>query len=237
MPDIVDFHAHILPLADHGSRSVENSVKQLRLAAKHGITKIVATPHFEPQNETVDAFLRRRAHAVKLLLPYLTPDMPKIYLGAEVLLCSGMHAMPKLDKLTVAGTNVILLERPFFRLDREIALAINRIAEQGYTVLLAHIDRYDPEETRSILYPNVYAQLNSRAMRSIFARKRFLPFLRDRKVAAFGSDLHGTPSHYNRFMKLSRYFPHIFPAVMDSAAALLDGAVAINEKEAFAVHI
>ena len=229
MTDVIDFHAHILPAADHGSRNVEASVKQLKLAAKYGVTKIVATPHFEPQNETIDAFLRRRAHAVKALLPHLTPDMPKIYLGAEVLLCHGMQDMPKLDRLAVAGTNTILLERPFLPLDRGIALAINEIAAQGFSVLLAHIDRYDPEETRSILYLNVYAQLNSAPMRSPFARRRFYPFLRDGKVAAFGSDLHGAPSHYNRFMKLPRYFPRAFPSVMENAAALLRNATAIDE--------
>ena len=31
--DLVDFHSHILPRADHGSDSVETSLKQLKLAA------------------------------------------------------------------------------------------------------------------------------------------------------------------------------------------------------------
>lgn len=40
----MDFHAHILPGADHGSRDLDHSLRQLRAAKAVGVDTIVATP-------------------------------------------------------------------------------------------------------------------------------------------------------------------------------------------------
>ena len=63
MSKCVDFHSHILPSIDDGSRSVEESIGMLRAMAKQGITHVVATPHFYPQHDTPERFLKRRAEA------------------------------------------------------------------------------------------------------------------------------------------------------------------------------
>ena len=71
--DIVDFHSHILPNADHGSDSLETSLKQLLLAKEFGVKRIIATPHFYPHRHTLQAFLARRNKAFEELddlLPY-----------------------------------------------------------------------------------------------------------------------------------------------------------------------
>ena len=60
MQRIIDFHSHILPNADHGCSDVREALRQLRLAKKFGTTDIVATPHFEPENDTVSSFPFRR---------------------------------------------------------------------------------------------------------------------------------------------------------------------------------
>ena len=41
---IVDVHCHILPGIDDGSRSMEETLKMLRIAADEGITHVIATP-------------------------------------------------------------------------------------------------------------------------------------------------------------------------------------------------
>ena len=57
---MIDFHAHILPGADHGSDGLETSLRQLALAEEAGVDTIVATPHFYPQSDSFSEFLRRR---------------------------------------------------------------------------------------------------------------------------------------------------------------------------------
>ena len=65
---MIDFHAHILPGADHGSDGLETSKAQLGCLFKEGITRVVATPHFYPQRHSVDTFLERRDRAKKEIL-------------------------------------------------------------------------------------------------------------------------------------------------------------------------
>ena len=43
---IVDFHSHVLPGIDDGSKSVEESLSMLRMEMSQGIRHVVATPHF-----------------------------------------------------------------------------------------------------------------------------------------------------------------------------------------------
>jgi len=52
---LIDIHSHVLFGLDDGARTLEESVAMLRMAAEHGTTDLVATPHanltyrFEPQ--------------------------------------------------------------------------------------------------------------------------------------------------------------------------------------------
>lgn len=43
---MIDFHSHILPNIDDGSRNFEESVKLIEEASKVGITGIVSTSHY-----------------------------------------------------------------------------------------------------------------------------------------------------------------------------------------------
>ena len=61
MEKVIDFHSHILPGIDDGSASVEQSIAMLRMEAEQGIDHVVATPHFYPQYDTPEHFLRKRA--------------------------------------------------------------------------------------------------------------------------------------------------------------------------------
>ena len=73
---MIDFHSHILPLMDDGSRSVEESCKMLEELSSQGVTKVAATPHFSANNETVEKFLERRKSSFGMLKEGLTDNMP-----------------------------------------------------------------------------------------------------------------------------------------------------------------
>ena len=51
---MIDFHTHILPLMDDGSKSIEESIKMLKMLSAQGVKRIVATPHFYANDESVD---------------------------------------------------------------------------------------------------------------------------------------------------------------------------------------
>ena len=126
----IDFHAHILPGADHGCKDLSMSMHQLALAQKAGIDKIVATPHFYPQNESCADFLIRREKAYSQLLSQTKgKPLPEVVLGAEVQLQLGLDRIENLDQLCIRGTNVLLLELPQKNLE---VVALRIYAEMSF---------------------------------------------------------------------------------------------------------
>ena len=212
--DIVDFHAHILPGADHGSYSVEETLFQLRSATENGIKRIIATPHFSPSSHTVESFLRRRSEAYKRILPYMSNDMPSVILGAEVLYCDGIERMPGLEQLCVSGTKTLLLELPFSGEGKVTLSSVKKIIGQGIQVVLAHVDRYSPDFIGELLSLGANAQLNATALSGIYIKRSLKAWLRDNRVYALGSDIHNKDkSAYPQFVrassKLSKYIEFI----------------------------
>ena len=60
---IIDFHSHILPGIDDGSRDIEESIILLDKLAANGTDLVVATPHFYCDEQSVDDFLANRNNA------------------------------------------------------------------------------------------------------------------------------------------------------------------------------
>ena len=48
----IDFHTHILPGIDDGSRNVEMSLRMLAAQREQQVNEIVATPHFYAQKDS-----------------------------------------------------------------------------------------------------------------------------------------------------------------------------------------
>ncbi len=86
-----DIHSHFLPKLDDGSKSVEESVTMLKESYRQGVTDIAATPHFYPSVHNPKQWFVARDHSVRRLIPYLTEDMPDIWLGAEVHYYDGIY--------------------------------------------------------------------------------------------------------------------------------------------------
>lgn len=168
----------------------------LRLSYQDGIRKIVATPHFYAQEDTPDRFLARRDAAWKRLATKLPEDVPEIYLGAEVYYYAGISNTECLSQLCVGQGSLLLLEMPFQKWsERMIAEAIDIVRDRGFTVLLAHIDRYfafqDPDVWDLLTENGVLFQVNADAFLSGWrCRRRALRLLREGKIAALGSDCH-----------------------------------------------
>lgn len=188
-----DIHTHVLPGIDDGSRSVEESVQMLRLLQQYGVHTVVATPHYD-QEHAADSFLERRADAYGRLLPHCD-GLPRLVLGAEVLLHPGLSAQRRLRELCIGETDYILIEMPYTRwqdwvFDELFVL----IAKCGLHPVIAHLDRYVHLEAegqiRKLLHMEVYAQLNADALAHPFRRKTGKHLLESGKVQFLGSDCH-----------------------------------------------
>ena len=99
---MVDFHSHILPAVDDGSRNAAESLAMLRCEAEQGIRHVVATPHFYIRHDRPEDFLARRSRAGAELLRERDrhPDLPEITLGAEVHFFSRMRVLARRTSLS-----------------------------------------------------------------------------------------------------------------------------------------
>lgn len=232
---IIDFHSHVLRGVDHGCVNTEQSVAQFNLMSRFGTEKIVATSHFSPEINSVEGFRSRVDSAVRAITntELALPEID-LCLGAEVLVCDGLENLEGLDRLCIRGTNTLLLELPFgINLNRSIVGVVEQIIDRGYTVVLAHIDRYLESNERginSLLAAGAVAQVNAMSMFSFGIRRRVMPYIESDHVCALGSDLHKVDtSLYKKFSLLKKKIgSDNFEAIMKRTEKLLEGADVIH---------
>lgn len=140
----IDFHTHILPGIDDGSKSTEMSLEMLAAEREQGVQAVVLTPHFYADRDPIDRFLERREKSLgHLKNAAANGGYPVLIMGAEVCFFRGMSEAEKLTELTIAGTQAILVEMPFRQWEERDAKEIEEmIRGRGLNVVLAHIERY-----------------------------------------------------------------------------------------------
>lgn len=191
---MIDFHSHVLPEMDDGSRSVERSIEMLSAEREQGVDTVVATPHFYANDESVESFLKRREKAAeKLLREWNAP--PRILLGAEVRYYPGISRLEGLKLLRVKGSDLLLLEMPFSRWTEYVIKEVEDLATSGsVTLVLAHVERYIAMQKREtlqrLLRSGVLFQCNASFFTQGLGRGRALRMMRDGEIHFLGSDCH-----------------------------------------------
>ena len=194
---MIDFHSHILPAVDDGSKDADESIRLLTMLSKQGIDTVVATPHFNAEKESVEEFISRRQASFNILAPLMSEDMPKVILGAEVAYYDGISSLTDLEKLCIEGTNLLLVEMPMCRWSEYALGELKDLScTKGYTVLLAHIERYmgdqSPQVFRQLSQLGVLMQVNASFFNGVFSRRKAINMLCKGEINAIGSDCHNT---------------------------------------------
>lgn len=199
---VIDFHSHILPGIDDGSRSVEESIAMLEEEARQGIRTVVATPHFYARYDSPEQFLKKRGEAEAMLREALIhrPDLPEVLVGAEVYYFSGMSDSEVLPQLTIDGKSSILIEMPQSPWTPAMYRELEAISgRRGLTPIVAHVDRYIrpfrtygiPEELSRL---PVAVQANADFFLQGATRRMALKMLRQNRIHLLGSDCHNLTS-------------------------------------------
>ena len=228
---IIDFHSHILPGIDDGSRDLEESLILLDKLAQNGTELVVATPHFYCEEQSIDDFLKNRNNAYELLKPHLKPEHPKILLGAEVLYNQMLVSNEILYKLKIQGTDYVLLEMPYSEIDSKI---INNVADivnfMDLKIIIAHIERYlhftSYKSLTQLMDLEVLGQMNAKSLLAK-NKKACFKLMKRGNVHALGTDIHRQDMEVP-FVK--EVFPIIdkkmgdgySQSIMHSAAAILN---------------
>lgn len=226
---VVDFHTHILPCMDDGSRSVEHSLQMLRMEAEQGIGHVVLTPHFYADNESPREFLRRRENAESKLLRALDDSVKmKLTLGAEVRYFEGISDCEFLEDMAVGETGCVLVEMPMRGWNERMLREVASIRpKRRLTPILAHLDRYIlPFKSDSVFAEvaelPVMVQVNAGFFNRLSTRRLALRMLSQGKIHFLGSDCHNSKERA----------PNLGPALEVIRKRLGDSAVEyINSNE------
>lgn len=197
---MVDFHMHVLPSMDDGSKNTDMSLAMLEASAGQGIGTVCATSHFYASENTPAQFLNRRAEACERLMEAAgdREDLPEIRLGAEVYYFGGISAIDDLDQLCLEGTSLLLLEMPFVRWTDRMLHEVQAIRSRGLQPVAAHIERYLHIQPKKIMENffdlGVYIQCNAEFFLSHRTARHALNMLRQGRVQFLGSDAHNLSS-------------------------------------------
>lgn len=175
---MVDIHCHILPEVDDGAWDMEAAVAMARIARDCGVNKIITTPHFkgEPQSlEAVGLFLHQR----RLLQSRLKREKIDVELlpGAEVLCVPQTLELARMGRLPTLGPGRYVLTEFYF--DASAGFmdeTLRSMQELGYLPVVAHPERYgavqrDPELVRSWFHRGIVLQVNKGSVLGAFGRR------------------------------------------------------------------
>lgn len=199
---VIDFHSHILPAVDDGSKDLSTSIHMIERCMEQGVTDIVATPHFYAMESSVERFLGRREEAYdrleeKLLEKRSPEELPHIYLGAEVAFFRGISRAEHLEDMTIEGTDIFLVEMPFAPwTNSDIEEVEWMLKHTKLKIMLAHLERYlrISENKRGIerlLELPLTVQMNAGSLLDWKQRGKVLRLLKKSDVCVLGSDCHG----------------------------------------------
>lgn len=205
---MIDWHSHILPGMDDGSKNAEETKALLQMQREQGIKTVVATPHFYANDESVESFLKRREESFNKIK---AEELPEILLGAEVSYYQGISRLTDLKRLCLQNSKILLLEMPVGRWTETVIRELTEMSGNGSVkIILAHIERYigfqKKETLQKLLENGILFQANADFFISLSTRRKALTLLKEGKIHFIGSDCHNVRS---RPPKIGRAFETI----------------------------
>ena len=200
---MLDFHSHLIPGVDDGSKDLSMSMGMLDMWKEQGVRHICATPHFYADMNNPAHFIEKRNAAYATLVNAIsqTPDpgsYPSISLGAEVYYFRGMSSCEDISSLCLQGTRFILVEMPFHPWSDYMIREVSDLSSRGLIPVAAHIERYMKIQSRSkmndFLDTGIMIQCNASFFLSPKTRRKAMRMIADKTIDFIGSDAHNLTS-------------------------------------------
>jgi protein-tyrosine phosphatase len=136
---VIDIHSHILPGLDDGSKSLEESVDMVRMAAEGGTTDIVASPHANQQYKFDARLVERKISEVQAA----AGDVPKIHYGCDfhLTLENIEDSVRAPRKYSINGHGYLLVEFSDFHIPKNADEIFARMMQAGLRPIVTHPER------------------------------------------------------------------------------------------------
>ena len=223
---MTDTHTHILPGIDDGAADVKESLAMLAACREQGVDTVVLTPHFYPSRESVDNFLQRREEAFSLLRAAVTPDLPRLVLGAEVAWCPGIEKMEKIQQLTMGDSRYLLLEMPCKAWKEDQLDSLWNLACGNRVIpVLAHVERSLRQQKdgqfQAVTDMQIPMQLSAAMFRGFFSGRKALRLMKQGQWM-IGSDCHNLTTRQPCMAEAAAYLQRRAPEQMSALKWKLD---------------
>ena len=233
---MIDFHSHILPGIDDGSKSPEMSMEIINNGLNEGVNKFIFTPHFYDHRQSYEDFIINRKKAVialKSLYEEKGIAMPDFLIGAEVALSENTPFSNNLGNLCIQGTELLLLEIPYIQHACWVPKALYTIMyEKEVTPVIAHLDRYvesrgHKQIIEDIIKMDIPIQINVSAFLARKSRKLVKRLLENGNTIVLGSDVHNLTTRPYEITKakeiaLKKFKYDIFEKLTENTEELLN---------------
>ena len=195
---MIDIHSHFLYGVDDGAGSIEESLDMLRLAAGHGTTDMVATPHANSTFEFDPALLELRYHE----LAGAHNGLPRIHRGCDFHLSAVniQHALEDPSRYTVNGGHYLMVELPELFHPAAMAEVFRQFTRKSVICVITHPERNPVLQKSLDILPQwvrngCLAQLTAMSLTGDFgaiARTTAWHYLRQGYAHFIASDAHDT---------------------------------------------
>ena len=199
MNKFIDMHCHIIPGVDDGASTIEEAAEMLKVACKEGIRYIVATPHFHPKRGEAELSEIRQQLALLRQEAEKLEEKIKIFVGHEIYFTHDVVDILKERRiLTMNGNEFVLVEFSPSVEKYYLKRGIQLLQMNGYTVVLAHVERYacvrdDFTLVEYLCDMGVLLQVNAGSILGDKGRavKKFVKrLLEEERVFCVGTDAH-----------------------------------------------
>lgn len=189
-----DWHSHILPGVDDGVRTMEESLRILRMYEEAGVTALWLTPHIMEDVPNTTAQLRERFAELKAA--YQGPIA--LHLTAEYMMDTLFEERLESGDLLPAGPEQdhLLVETSCYNPPIDLEGILMKVKSRGYYPILAHPERYhymDMDRYRNLKAEGIRFQLNLPSAAGLYSpatREKAEQLLKKGWYEFMGCDIH-----------------------------------------------
>lgn len=204
---MIDFHTHIIPNIDDGSRSIEETFNLIKEAKEVGFEGIVLTSHYIENYYETD--VPERDVWVKAISDNISNKgiETNLYLANEIYMSENMMNLLIDGKAsTINNSSYVLFEMPLNAEPTNLYDVIYTLQENKLIPVLAHPERYsfvqkEPELVYDLIEKGVLMQANYGSILGQYGQKAEMivrKFFEANMIHFLGSDVHRQNTIYKR---------------------------------------
>ena len=208
---MIDFHTHILPNIDDGSRSIDETFNLIKEAESAGFEGIILTSHYIEEYYETDT--PEREVWLKAICENLKNKNINInlYLGNEIYLTENLIKLLENAKAsTINNTSYVLFEFPMNVKPMNIYDVIYEMLQYKLVPILAHPERYtfvqeEPDLIYDLIDKGVLMQGNYASIIGYYGKKAKVimrKLLENDMIHFLGTDVHRQRSIYKKMPQI-----------------------------------